>query len=95
MKRRFQMAATALILALSPPVFGQDTAKKDLRAKIEALPEGGLVGDWTVGGQKVRVRRETFLKERHGDKFELGQEVRVQGYMTGETLDADRIDTDD
>lgn len=48
-----------------------------LRGAIEALPEGGLLGTWTINGQQVQVTRETRI---HGEQFvRLGAPVEAGG----------------
>ncbi len=83
------------LIFVALPLAAQETAKIDIEANIDSLPDNGLVGEWSIGGKKVNVTKKTFLKETRGDKFKVGQRVEVTGYMTGDELDADRIETRD
>jgi hypothetical protein len=69
--------------------------KKELKAKVEAMPEKGLLGLWTIGGHKVEVTPTTKLEEDDGQKFVIGQLVEVEGVFSGEVLHAKSIETED
>ena len=55
-----------------------DGSETQFVGAIGALPSGGLVGDWTVGGKTVHVTAETHLEAGHGT-FTVGENVEVEG----------------
>jgi len=60
---------------------------------ITALPAGGLVGDWTVGGVTVRVSAETKIEQYAGAPA-VGVYVEVEGTRLGDgVLIAVKIET--
>jgi hypothetical protein len=60
---------------------------QNIKGKIEALPEGGLIGVWTVDGKQVEVTEQTRVMQR---KFmaEVGATVHVVGYTEGDVVKA-------
>ena len=50
----------------------------EIEGLIEALPAGGLIGTWTVGGKSVIVDAATRL-EAEGGTFAVGTPVEVKG----------------
>lgn len=46
---------------------------------VEALPAGGLIGDWTVSGRVVHVTANTRIKQKKG-AVQVGAYVEVKGY---------------
>ena len=60
---------------------------QSIQGKIEALPESGLIGVWTVDGKQVEVTEQTRVMQR---KFavEVGATVRVVGYTEGDLVKA-------
>lgn len=46
---------------------------------IEALPAGGLIGDWTVSGRIVHITATTRIEQEHGT-VRIGAYVEVKGY---------------
>lgn len=60
---------------------------------ITALPSGGLIGDWTVGGVTVRVSAETKIEQYAGAPA-VGVYVEVEGTRLGDgVLSAVKIET--
>lgn len=55
---------------------GGDGEEVKFAGKIDALPAGGLLGEWTVDGKTVRVTAQTELK---GTGFAVGDTVQVEG----------------
>lgn len=53
--------------------------QKSFSGKIEALPESGLLGVWTVAGQQVEVTAQTKLMQKKAP-IEVGATVHVVGY---------------
>jgi hypothetical protein len=59
---------------------------------IEALPEGGLLGDWTVSGVKVHVGDQTTIDQQRGEAI-VGATVKVKGELqTDLSVTASQID---
>lgn len=60
---------------------------------IEALPDGGLIGQWTVDGRTIIVTDATELKTKHGD-FVVGGRVKVHGRQGQDgTITATKIES--
>ena len=73
-----------------PPV-----ASTEIHGTIDALPAGGLIGDWTVTGRKVTVTTATSLEAEHGT-FAVGDPVEVKGTVQADgSLLATRIEAED
>lgn len=94
--RPITLAALSLtsLLALALPAQAEDN-ERELKAKIEALPESGLLGTWMVGGRKVLVTDTTDLDDDDRKKFAVGQLVEVEGTWNGDVLVAKDIDLED
>jgi hypothetical protein len=59
---------------------------------IEALPDGGLIGDWTVTGVKVHVTDQTTIDQQRGEAV-VGAVVKVKGQLEADlSVTASRID---
>jgi hypothetical protein len=74
------IVATSITVLASPSGSGQTFA---VRGNIEALPQGGLLGAWTIAGQKIQVTRQTRI---HGEQFvRLGSPAEAGGlqYQNG------------
>lgn len=76
MRRTF---IAVIILAVLLATVGAAQAKKGFSGVVEALPPGGLVGEWVISGVPVLVTPETKLKFKHGPPF-VGARVKVDGY---------------
>lgn len=63
-----------------------------LVGKIESLPQFGLVGDWRVGGQPVRVSQTTRIEMDRG-LIQLGVCVEARGTIENNILLASYIET--
>jgi hypothetical protein len=48
---------------------------------IEAMPQGGFLGTWRVGGRDVLVTQNTFIKQEYG-RVAPGVQVEVKGSGT-------------
>lgn len=46
---------------------------------VESLPQGGLVGTWTVSSRAVRVTESTVVEREHGVAPAVGSYVEVEG----------------
>ena len=57
---------------------------------VEALPEGGLEGTWTISGRSVLVTSTTAINEAKG-LVEVGARVHVLGQIEDEQIVATRI----
>ena len=76
-----QIVATTITVLTSPA--GGGGRLFNLRGHIEALPENGLLGTWTISGQQVQVTRQTRI---HGEEqVRLGAPVEAGGlqYQNG------------
>ncbi|HWQ31812.1 MAG TPA: DUF5666 domain-containing protein [Blastocatellia bacterium] len=59
--------------------------------RITALPAQGLIGEWTVGGQKVQVTQNTIINQEHG-QVAVGALVEVFAVKQNDTLVAVKIE---
>ncbi len=81
------VAAEVKILEVDDP----EPEEIEFTGVVEALPDGGLIGLWTVSGQSVNVTEETSIDETHGP-VALGVTVEVEGYAgEGGVVDATKI----
>lgn len=63
----------------------------EIRAKVDALPVNGLVGEWTVGGRSVFVTDATRIKK--ASRIREGATVEVRGNQRSDgAVDANRVD---
>jgi hypothetical protein len=68
-------------------------SKVEITGLIEALPAGGLIGNWTVGGRTVIVGATTELDSENGP-FVLGASVEAKGDLdTSGALVATKVET--
>jgi len=65
--------------------------EQKITGKVEKIPKGTL-GTWIIEGKEVLVLKDTVLQEKNG-KATLGSLVEVIGMKSGETFQADRIET--
>jgi len=65
----------------------------ELEGAVEALPEGGLIGDWIVAGVVIHVSEETKIAGK-GD-LAIGVMVEVTGCADGEAITATWVKVDD
>jgi len=71
---------------------GGDGQEVKFTGVIEALPQGGLLGEWTVAGKQVRVSPQTELKDAN---FSVGDRVQVEGYKQPDgAVQAKKIEKD-
>jgi len=61
---------------------------------IETMPENGLEGTWTIGGNAVNVYKKTAINEKHG-RVVLGSYVEVKGERIGEKFVALSIEVEE
>ena len=70
---------------------GDDDEGGDIHGIVSALPQGGLVGDWTVSGKTIHVTSSTQIDQSHGN-IAVGAVVVVHGTLeTDGSIDAQRI----
>jgi hypothetical protein len=63
-----------------------------LRGFVEALPSGGLIGDWLVSGRTVHVTADTRIKKKKNLVVGVNSFVDVKGMLTADgSLDAGSI----
>lgn len=72
-------------------IVGEITAK--IHGKIEKLPQGGLIGAWTVKGKKINVTKDTNINEKYG-KIAIGVYVEVEGNAKKDAIDAFEIEVE-
>jgi hypothetical protein len=84
--------AVAVILACLVLAFSLALAKQDFYGNVEKMPEGGMVGEWVVGGRTVTATKDTVFKEKHG-KLEMGAYVEVEGSEKDGKFVASEIET--
>jgi hypothetical protein len=60
---------------------------QNIKGKIEAMPEDGLIGVWTVAGNQVEVTEQTRIMQRKA-LAEVGATVHVVGYTDGDVVKA-------
>lgn len=53
-------------------------AKQEFYGVIQAMPQQGYVGQWTIDGKTVYVTEDTEVKQKDG-KPEVGAYVEVEG----------------
>lgn len=82
-----------IFLALSLSAFADGPSGAKLTGKIEALPAGGTVGNWTVAGRTVQVTASTKI-DRDDAPLAVGTCVDVKGTTVSATvIAAEKIDT--
>ena len=67
-------------------------AKQEFYGNVEKMPEGGMIGEWVVGGRTVTATKDTEFKEKHG-KLEMGAYVEVEGKEKDGKFVASEIET--
>lgn len=67
-----------------------DMEDGDFTGPIQALPDGTLIGTWTVGGKKVIVLTTTRLEQENGG-FVVGAIVEVEGTPGADGIVASEI----
>jgi hypothetical protein len=65
--------------------------KVEFCGKIEALPDNGYFGEWTISGRTVVVTEATEINE-HKDTIEVGAVVKVQAVLRNNELVALEIE---
>ncbi|HEU4386251.1 MAG TPA: DUF5666 domain-containing protein [Blastocatellia bacterium] len=101
MRRTVSLAATLLAVCglLLPFVDAKDKDKDkgevEIKGMIEALPTGGLIGDWKVAGKTVHVSSATRI-EQHGTQIAIGAIAEVKGSArTDGSIDASKIEIEE
>ncbi len=61
---------------------------------VQALPASGLIGNWRVGTQDVRVSADTRIEMERG-VIQVGSCVTVRGVLQGSVLAARRIESEE
>jgi hypothetical protein len=93
------MCLTTLSL-ISAPVFAEDdkedkSGKVEWEGKIEAMPESGMQGAWTVAGRTVHVNHQTRFDDEKGKKMAMGEFVEVNAHKVNDNLIAAEIEFED
>jgi Domain of unknown function (DUF5666) len=84
--------AILIILACLAVACNLALAKQDFYGNVEKMPEGGMVGEWVVGGRTVTATKDTVFKEKHG-KLQMGAYVEVEGTEKDGKFMASEIET--
>jgi uncharacterized protein DUF5666 len=85
--------ATRIEVKAGAPEPEPEAEDTKLLGAIDALPGGGLVGDWTVGGKTVHVSASTKLETEDGAAFAVGATVEVEGTQRSDgSIDATTIE---
>lgn len=81
------------LLLLSAVLFADGPSGERLTGKIEALPAGTLIGNWTVAGRTIQVSAQTRIDTPSGPAV-LGACVDIRGTaLNPTTIAATSIDT--
>jgi Domain of unknown function (DUF5666) len=70
--------AIMIVLACLMLVCNLALARQEFYGNVEKMPEGGMVGEWTISGRNVTATKDTEFKEKHG-KLQIGAYVEVEG----------------
>ncbi|MBI2686884.1 MAG: hypothetical protein HYX27_11255 [Acidobacteria bacterium] len=82
------------IFLLSVALFADGPSGARLTGKIETLPVGGVIGNWTVAGRTVQVTASTKISTGAGGAAIVGACVDVKGSSsTANAIAATNIDT--
>ena len=84
--------AILIVLACLAVACNLALAKQDFYGNVEKMPEGGMIGEWVVGGRTVTATKDTVFKEKHG-KLEMGAYVEVEGREKDGKFVASEIET--
>jgi hypothetical protein len=66
--------------------------KQEYYGNVEKMPEGGIIGEWVVGGHTVIANKDTKFKEDQG-KLHIGAYVEVEGAEKNGKFIASEIET--
>jgi hypothetical protein len=58
--------------------YGRGYEESKFYGAVEAMPQGGVLGTWRIGGRDVVVTERTFIKQEYGP-LGLGAQVEVKG----------------
>jgi len=72
---------------------GQMNYSGKLYGIVESMPAQGHAGEWVIGGTKVQVSRDTYIKEKRG-KAAVGAYVEVKGQQSGDVFTANKIEVE-
>ena len=87
------LSVAAMTVLLGSALFADGPSGTRLTGKIEVLPAGGVVGNWTVAGRTVVVTRQTGIEAENGAAI-VGACVDVKGTPgSGTTINATEIST--
>ena len=72
--------ATLIIIGVFLLCAGNAFAKQEFYGVVQAMPEKGYAGQWTIDGKTVYVTEDTKIKEKH-EKLAVGSYVEVEGVI--------------
>ncbi len=84
--------ATLIVIAIFLLSAANAFAKQEFYGVVQAMPEKGYAGQWTIDGKTVHVTEDTKIKEKHG-KLAIGSYVEVEGLIFEGKFIASEIET--
>lgn len=84
MMKLLRFCLLTLTILPSSALFADGPSGTRLTGKIEALPAGGLIGNWTVAGRTLQVTAQTEIELDSGPAI-VGACVEVKGNASGAT----------
>jgi hypothetical protein len=84
--------ATLIFIGIFLLCAGNAFAKQQFYGVVQAMPEGGYAGQWTIDGKTVYVTEHTKITEHHG-KLAVGSYVEVEGVVFEGNFIAHKIET--
>jgi hypothetical protein len=87
----FTILVAAWISTTAAQIDQKNPESCELTGVVEALPTGGLIGDWTVEGRTVHVANSTIIEMESGP-VSVGSRVKVEGRPQSDgSINATRI----
>jgi hypothetical protein len=84
--------ATFIVIGIFLLCVGNAFAKQEFYGVVQAMPEKGYAGQWTIDDKTVHVTEDTKIKEKHG-KLAVGSYVEVEGVIFEGKFIASEIET--
>jgi hypothetical protein len=84
--------ATLIFIGIFLLCAGNAFAKQEFYGVVQAMPEKGYAGQWTIDGKTVYVTEDTKIQEKHG-KLAVGAHVEVEGVTFEGKFIASEIET--
>jgi hypothetical protein len=84
--------ATLIVIGMFLLCAGNAFAKQEFYGVVQAMPDKGYAGQWTINDKTVYVTEDTKIKEKHG-KLAVGSYVEVEGVTFEGKFIASEIET--